>query len=213
MRLLKNKFTVTVLISASLLYPFLIFFGLQIFSPRIISIFIAVIILIRLIFIKDNNIKWKLIFPLLIIISIAIITLFVNKPKILLFIPLVINYGFFLTFISSIYSSPSMVEIFARMQLKTLKSTNELSPAEIIYCKKVTWLWSIFFFFNGLIIIYISLFSTIKLWSLYTGLISYLIMGSIFAVEIPYRYWRFRRYDGFLVDFIFIKIFPPQNKL
>jgi hypothetical protein len=36
------------------------------------------------------------------------------------------------------------------------------------------------------------------------------MMGLLFALELSYRSWRFRRYAGLPTDFIFKKLFPPK---
>jgi hypothetical protein len=36
------------------------------------------------------------------------------------------------------------------------------------------------------------------------------MMGLLFAVELSYRSWRFRRYTGLSTELIFKKLFPPK---
>jgi hypothetical protein len=38
-----------------------------------------------------------------------------------------------------------------------------------------------------------------------------IMMGLLFAVELSYRSWRFRRYAGLYTDFMFKKVFPPKT--
>jgi hypothetical protein len=36
-------------------------------------------------------------------------------------------------------------------------------------------------------------------------------MGLLFAIEMFYRHWRFRRYVGLPTDVLFKKLFPPRE--
>jgi len=47
-------------------------------------------------------------------------------------------------------------------------------------------------------------------WTLYTGLLAYLLVGAVFAGELTYRAWRFRRYDGDVTDVFLRRLFPPR---
>ena len=46
------------------------------------------------------------------------------------------------------------------------------------------------------------------MWTLYTGLVSYLLVGLLYSVEFVVRSWRFGRYGGTLVEPLFRRIFP-----
>jgi uncharacterized membrane protein len=37
------------------------------------------------------------------------------------------------------------------------------------------------------------------------------LIATLFAAEIVYRYWRFRPYDGSVTDPLFRRIFPPRG--
>jgi hypothetical protein len=36
------------------------------------------------------------------------------------------------------------------------------------------------------------------------------LVGALFAVEMTYRAWRFRRYEGDVTDVVFRRVFPPK---
>ena len=73
----------------------------------------------------------------------------------------------------------------------------ELSPAEVRYCRSVTWLWVLFFALNGSIAAFLALRGPISLWAAYTGVISYVLIGAVFALEFLVRRLRFGRFgDG-----------------
>ena len=70
-----------------------------------------------------------------------------------------------------------MVERLARLR------EPELPEVAIRYTRKVTLAWSVFFFCNGLCAALLTLWAPLSWWMLYTGLISYGLMGLLFAIE------------------------------
>ena len=70
-----------------------------------------------------------------------------------------------------------MIERFARIQ------EPDLDHEGVIYTRKVTIAWCLFFLSNGLIALYTVFYSSIEIWTLYNGFVSYILMGLFFAVE------------------------------
>jgi len=79
-------------------------------------------------------------------------------------------------FASSLNQSQTIIERLARLQ------EPELPESGVRYTRKVTKVWCGFFVLNGLIALY-TCFQPLELWTLYNGLISYLLAGSLFAGE------------------------------
>src|SRR5207247_455361 len=65
---------------------------------------------------------------------------------------------------------------------------------------------------NGGVTLWLALGATLAWWTFYTGVVSYALLGILFAAELVYRYWRFRPYDGSLTDPLFRGIFPPREQ-
>jgi hypothetical protein len=57
-----------------------------------------------------------------------------------------------------------------------------------------------------------SLARDVERWALFTGLISYILIGTLFAGEYLYRHWRFRRFVGGFADPLLKWIFPPRSQ-
>ncbi len=124
--------------------------------------------------------------------------------KLFLIFPVFINGFLLFTFATSLIFPPNIVEKIARSMAK------ELSPEEIIYCKKVTLVWCTFFILNSSITLFLAFSSNLDAWTIYNGVISYLLMALLFFVEFIYRHWRFRRYVGTPFDALLKKIFPSD---
>lgn len=94
--------------------------------------------------------------------------------------PVIINLGFFIVFFISLKSTP----IITRFAL--IKKRN-LDEKERIYTRNLTKIWIAFFALNGAISYALSLLKDEKFWVIYTGAISYILVGALFFGEILYR--------------------------
>jgi uncharacterized membrane protein len=135
----------------------------------------------------------------------ALIGALSNDPRSLFLVPALVNLSLLATFGATLWKGPSLVETLARLQ------TEELSPAEIAYCRSVTRLWCGFFLLNAAAIAAFALWGTAAQWTAYTGLVSYLLVGLLFASEYVYRHYRFRRYLGAPTDALLRRLFPPRE--
>lgn len=100
--------------------------------------------------------------------------------------PVLVNGALLAAFGYSLVSPPSMIERFARM------SEPDLPPAAIAYTRRVTQVWCGFFVVNGAIAFGTALWTSETVWSLYTGVIAYCLMGILFGSEYLVRL-RFKR--------------------
>jgi uncharacterized membrane protein len=83
-------------------------------------------------------------------------------------------------------SPPSIVERLARVR------EPDLPAAAIGYTRRVTQVWCVFFVINGSIALATALWASEAVWSLYTSVIAYILMGTLFGGEYLVRR-RFKR--------------------
>ena len=57
-------------------------------------------------------------------------------------------------------------------------------------------------------LLWLALAGDLWSWALYTGLVAYVLMGILFAVEFVVRSWRFRNYQGTVLEPLFERLFP-----
>lgn len=70
-----------------------------------------------------------------------------------------------------------MVERLARIR------EPQLSPAGVRYTRKVTKVWCGFFICNGAVALFTVLYVDLRLWTLWNGMLSYILMGTLMAGE------------------------------
>jgi uncharacterized membrane protein len=98
-----------------------------------------------------------------------------------LYYPVLMNATLLVVFATSLASPQSAIERIARWR------DPDLPPAAAAYTRRVTIVWSVFFALNGAAALYTALFTTLEIWALYNGLIAYVLIGTLFAVELMIR--------------------------
>ena len=168
-----------------LVYPFTIYFGLQLLEPRYVAMVLAAVLLLRWrrnagrFFAGLKSIHFGVIGALA---ALAALTMLTNSELLLRLYPAAMSLGFLLLFGLSLRWPPSMIERFARLH------EPGLPPEGVRYTRRVTQLWCGFFVVNGGIALWTALYASRETWELYNGLIAYLLMGALFAAE-----WLVRR--------------------
>lgn len=178
-----NLFKVVVVIFL-LLYPVLIYFGLNYFSPTQMGVFFLVLFVVRGIFAKTKSkaARWQLIFTVTIGVILAALTSIYNSAEFLKWYPVGLNIAFFIIFTNSVIYPPSVIESIAR-----LVPNKDFPPSAVIYTRRVTMVWAAFFVLNGIISAWTVLYASMEVWTLYNGLISYIAVGALLGGEVLVR--------------------------
>ena len=104
-------------------------------------------------------------------------------PALMLYYPLLVNAVMLLLFAGSLFIGPPLVERLARLQHP------HLSPQGVSYTRRVTFLWCVFFLVNGALIGGLIFLGNMRWWAIYSGAVSYVLMGALFLLEWGYRKW------------------------
>ncbi len=162
-----------------LLYPFVVYFGLQNLDPRLIAFLLLLFVALRLLSAKSavGAIGYWAIGA----VAAMGFTLLTGSEYGLLFYPVLINALFLLYFSIGLFSPPTIIEKIARLR------EPELSLEAIAYTRKVTLVWCVFFILNG-VMAGITIFINEYWWALYNGFIAYVLMGVLFAGEFLVRH-------------------------
>ncbi len=174
--------------SVTLAYPFALYF----FHPKIPPLFFIIILggvlLFRalLTFIiapkKHRSLLEKNTLILSLFVSFSLGILFLLKGEIAaLYYPVLMSLGMASVFAASLIFPPTIIERFARFQ------TPNLPPSGVHYTRQVTKIWVGFGLVNAALAYGTILTHNLEIWTLYNGLISYLLMGVLLAGEFLFR--------------------------
>jgi uncharacterized membrane protein len=171
------------LLLLALAYPFAVFFALgRGFSPKALSILLILAALLQF-----NAQKVKALrnaFVGCAALLVAGLWYFGSEVFLQLY-PVLVSLSVLAVFAFSIKCPPTVPEMFARLRHR------DLPPQAVAYCRKVALLWCCFLAVNAAVAL-CTVFLSREAWTLYNGLISYLLMGLLMAGEYCYRLRRMK---------------------
>jgi uncharacterized membrane protein len=119
--------------------------------------------------------KFKKVLP--IIFSFGVIFLFYIKRLVFLKIyPPLCNFFVFMVFFTSLFAKETIIQKIARAY------GDKLDKPAWIYTRRVTYAWCLLTFFNFIVSIW-TIFLPDKIWIIFNGCISYILIGLLFVVE------------------------------
>jgi len=162
-----------------LCYPVVVYFGLGSLSPRWLGLGLLAVLLLRhgasaVRFLQGTDPAERALMFSVVALAIAIVV--ADSELLLRLYPALLSGGMLLLFARTLRHPPSMIERFARLR------EPELSPNGVRYTYRVTQVWCLFLASNAAIALSTAFLSR-EVWILWNGLISYLLMGCLFAGE------------------------------
>lgn len=131
--------------------------------------------------------KIKFVFPILGTIFIVILFHFSHLYA-LKFYPVIVNLFIFSVFFTSLFCKETVIQKIAK------KMDGELTDFSRNYTRKLTYIWCLFLFIN-LLLSFITVFLSPRIWELYNACISYIALGFMFGIEYIVRIILRAKYD------------------
>jgi uncharacterized membrane protein len=168
-------------------YPFLVYFGLQVLPPSFFALVLIALLAMRFGVLKPEE-KQVFVPVLLLFLVYAIAAAVSDSAMMLLFYPALVNFSLCFVFLRSLKGEESL--LLRIVQARGIE-INEHIPG---YLYRLTGIWAGFFVINGVVSIWtVSL--SLQAWTLYNGLISYVIVAILAGGELLFR-WHFKRRKG-----------------
>ena len=127
-----------------------------------------------------------------------------NNGTWLLVLPSATQATFGLVFLRSLSGTP-LIEHFARM------TKPELSVPELAHCRSWTRIWGIYLLVLAAAGLALARWATLTAWTVYVGVVSYVLVGVLFGVEYLIRKIRFRDNGRKPLDWLLSKLFPAAG--
>lgn len=166
------------LLLAGLLYPFAVYFGMEHFAPWQFGLLLGSLWLGRVLTGKRQP---GSVWMAMVAIAFCLLLALFDNPQWLRWYPVLISVFMLALFGGSLIYGQPVVERLARVR------EPDLPDEGIRYTRQVTIAWSVFFLCNGLCAAALTLWAPLSWWTLYTGLISYGLIGLMFAIELLIR--------------------------
>ncbi len=157
----------------SLMYPLAVYLLLGRFEPYGLALLLCVLALLRAGVRRDPFWLWVALATA----ALAAWAALANAALPLKLYPVLVNVGLLLAFGISLRHGPPLVERMARLR------EPDLPPIAVRYTRRVTEVWCGFFVFNGGMALVTALWTSERIWALYNGLLSYVLIGVLFAGE------------------------------
>ena len=162
------------LLLAGMLYPFAVYYGIERFSPSLFALLLGGLWLARALSAKQRATGLWLALAALAFCAVLGLS---NEPALLRWYPVLLNAMLLVLFSLSLKFGQPVVERLARIR------EPDLPPIAVRYTRCVTQVWVGFFALNSLVLIALAVWAPLTWWTLYTGLISYGLIGLLFAGE------------------------------
>ena len=172
--------------AGTMLYPFLVYFGLPHLAPAAFVVLAAGLGGLHLL--RRRGLGHGLM-PRWGFVLIPCILLLLGLRPVLAVqaYPPLVSLSLAAAFAWSLARPPSAIERLARL------THPDLPPQGVAYTRTVTKVWIAFFLANATIAIVCALWFSVAIWALWTGFVSYLAIGALFAGEVLFRNWKMQR--------------------
>ncbi len=178
-----------ILATAGMAYPFLVYAGLPYLPGRMLLLVGLVMVLARLLFVRTTEVLALWSAPLGVGASVLAVLAVVDPPWGARAYPVVMSLAACGAFAITLRHPPSLIERIAR------RTEPDLPPQGVRYTRRVTQVWAGFLAANAAVAAAVAAWGTLAQWTLWNGLVSYLLMGALFVGEMLVRR-RVRRRAG-----------------
>ena len=183
------------LTSATIGYPFLMSAGLALGRPRLVAVVLGVVLLVPGALAWRSGFRSEALWRLAdaaVAIGFLVVATILNRAQVFRLGPALANVAMLLSFGRTLVWGPSIVEMIARVR----RGGGPLPTGAVAYCRRLTQLWCVFFALHATFIAWLAFYASLAWWTIYTGILAYLLAGTLFVAELVYRRRRFANAVG-----------------
>jgi len=164
-------------------YPFLVYLAIQKQTLGVLALFLITVAILRLILANKLsaaklNVARQ---SALVLIVLAVMSFWLKDSEWFMVYPVIMNVIMLIFFGQSLFQEKSMIQRFAEIKEKNITAEKQR------YMRQLTIVWCGFFVVNGLVSFYTWQFTSLEIWTLYNGFISYLLIGLLIVGELIFR--------------------------
>jgi uncharacterized membrane protein len=164
-------------------YPFLVYYGIARLSPWVLIAVALALLLVRIALTRRGSVLDAWLAPLVVGGAGLAVLALLNPPAAVKAYPVMMSLAAASAFGMSLRRPPSLIERFARLR------EPDLPPAGVAYTRKLTMVWTVVLLANAAVAAGLGIWGSLAVWTLWNGLLAYLVMGTLFAGELVYRHF------------------------
>ncbi|MFD3246310.1 COG4648 family protein [Rahnella aquatilis] len=164
---------------AIIAYPLAVWCGLKSWGMGVLAPVLIAVFILRLLTFRGKISQLTFFGKAIALAGIVLVatSILLRETSMLLYYPVAVSALLFGLFFSSLRARQTLIERLARL------NEPDLSPEGVVYTRRVTQVWCVFFVCNGSFALYTCLKGDMDLWALYNGGISYLLIGLLMGIE------------------------------
>jgi uncharacterized membrane protein len=163
-------------VALTALYPLLVWVGLMRWSARTVAFALGGVILVRALAVREG--RALALAGGILLLAAALLS---GTALPLKLYPVLVNATMLALFASSLRAPPTIIERAARLR------GADPGPAASAYMRRLTVVWCGFFMLNGAIAFVTARWASDAVWTLYNGMVSYLLIGILLGGELLVR--------------------------
>ena len=185
----------SVVVGTLFVYPVAIYFADGYLTPTQLLAGLLFLFAVRVLlaaWIKPQHHNRDLLFAALLALAAFLVLFFLPSVRLdwLRLYPALISLGVFAAFFGSLFTERSMVERIARVLHP------DLPPQGVVHCRRVTQAWCLVLAANVAVSVYTAFATSLRIWSLYNGVIIYCVFGAMLLGEYLLRLQLRRKWEG-----------------
>ena len=165
------------MIVGTVLYPVLVYFGLSVVPPGVFVLLALGLFGLRLAA-QSGAMRTGSALGLFIVLAGSLIVLLLVRPLLAVMVyPVLVSLTVAAIFIWSLIYPPSAIERMARRRQPALPA------ATVIYTRNLTMVWVVFLLGNAFVAVGLAIWASVAAWTIWTGLIAYMLIGALLVGE------------------------------
>lgn len=161
-------------------FPAFIFFAHDVVAPAVIAL-VGVGLLLARLFTASRHAEPVVLLGLAAGAALLAVAAATGDQTTMLMYPTLVNASLAALFSITLWRPPSLAERLARMQ------GMEVSPEGVVYTRRVTAMWVLFFLINGSVAGVLAIWGDLATWAIFTGVLGYVMAGVLMAAELVFR--------------------------
>jgi len=172
---------------ATIVYPFIVFTSIEYLGASTLSLILFVLLVGRVL-IRQQFRQPEQYIQLALVGSLCLFAAWQKSETLLRFYPVAMNFAFSLFFFLSLRQETTLIERFSQAFVKNPE------PHQRAYMRGLTKVWAFILLINAGAAAYTACCTSLDIWTLYNGVISYVFFGLFSLAELINRYFYKKRH-------------------